>query len=291
MKTYGSMNAHGVGIILKELVRRAIKAICAKQFCHEITIKKPLDKKKKVDFFSDGDTDAQKIYVKSLRECFPDFGIIGEENCLRIVCTSLPKEIYFVVDPLDGTKAFARYQSHGIGTMIALIIDGKIITAWVGDINTGEIYGYRPESDKVHRITEHLPAVALNINKSLFLGEQYVLLRKRESAHSVTAQRMIASPKDGGLFKDIEVTGGSIGIMMARLWKGEVGATILEPGIDTPWDCCPIVGISEKLGFKFLELKKGFPEYRSMTPLEITKRHCELLVIHESRLRELKNWS
>ena len=62
---------------------------------------------------------------------------------------------FFTVDPLDGTKAFVRRQSHGVGTMVALVEQGRVVSAYVGDINTQEIYGYRPGSRAVHRITEY----------------------------------------------------------------------------------------------------------------------------------------
>jgi len=56
------------------------------------------------------------------------------------------------------------------------------------------------------------------------------------------------------MFRDMEVARGSIGTGMARLWKGEVGAVALRHGHETPWDMCPIVGISQRLGFRFLRV-------------------------------------
>ena len=50
------------------------------------------------------------------------------------------------------TMAFVRRQSHGVGTMVE---QGRVVSAYVGDINTQEIYGYRPGSRAVHRITEY----------------------------------------------------------------------------------------------------------------------------------------
>lgn len=281
-KRYGGMTAHGVGIIMKELVWRAIKLIGERRFCFESTEKVPLDPNKDKDFFTTADIAAQKSYEKSLRECFPNSGIIGEEDALKVKPAAAHYGT-FTVDPLDGTKAFMRGQSHGIGSMTSLVIRDRVVSAWVGDVNTGELYGYRPESEKVHRLSPTKVSVHLKIDEMLPLSAQYVLLRKRENKYSNNAQKLIA---ENGLFREVEITGGSIGILMARLWKGEVGAVLLDSTPQTPWDICPVLGISKKLGFVFLEVQPKIKIHEFKNILSLQK--CpELLVVHKSRLSEI----
>ena len=102
------------------------------------------------DVVTDADHDAHAIYLKLLRECFPGIAIIAEEE----EAEGGEPETYFTVDPLDGTKAFVRRQSHGIGTMISLVDRGQVIAAYVGDVMTQEVFGFRPGSPHVHRISE-----------------------------------------------------------------------------------------------------------------------------------------
>jgi fructose-1,6-bisphosphatase/inositol monophosphatase family enzyme len=104
------------------------------------------------DVFTSADKAAQEVYLRTFMECFPGCGVIGEEDSLSIPATA-PVTAYFTVDPIDGTRAFIRRQSHGITTMVALVDQGEVISAYVGDISSDEVYGYRPGSKAVHRIT------------------------------------------------------------------------------------------------------------------------------------------
>jgi len=283
--TYGEVNPHIIGVVMKEAVRRAIKAIRSQRFVFEATAKVGysgnLD-----DLVTSADLEAQAIYLRMFSECFPLFGIVAEEKGLRIECRLPGLNIYFTVDPLDGTKAYGRRQSHGIGTMVSLVCEDEVIAAFVGDVMTEEIYGYRPGSTKVHRISEFDHSEDLTALERRPLREQYVLLRAELEKHS-DFMRPILHP--GEVFKSIEITGGSIGMSMARLWKGEVGAAVLRPGPNHPWDICPVLGITRKLGFAFLKpvLASRFVEFELPVSAETKSVDHDLLVVHSSNLNEL----
>lgn len=281
---FGDVNPHVIGIVMKELVRRAIVTIRARRFMFEAHAK-PDWAGNLNDVVTTADRDAQAIYVKVLQECFPSIGIVAEEGDVRVG----DAEVFFTVDPLDGTKAFVRKQSHGIGTMLALAAGGEVIAAYVGDVMTQEIFGYRPESPNAYRISEFDRAECLRIDGALKLSRQNVLLRAAPHRYPAALRRAIGTADEGGPFKGIEVTGGSIGTSMARLWKGEVGAAALLPGADTPWDMCPLVGISRRLGFVFL--RDGEDGRLSLwdppVATETRRRRHGVLVAHESRVDEI----
>src|SRR4051812_826759 len=163
------LNGHAVGIILKELVRRAMTTIRNERQVFEATVKQGYSGDMD-DVFTSADTKAQEVYIKSLRECFPGYAIVAEEGGGT---EDRSADTYFTVDPLDGTKAFVRRQSHGVGTMVALVEKGLVSSAYVGDVNTQEIYGYRPGSGTVHRISEYETSERLQHNAKP-LVEQYV---------------------------------------------------------------------------------------------------------------------
>jgi fructose-1,6-bisphosphatase/inositol monophosphatase family enzyme len=248
------------------------------------------------DVFSNADTEAQKIGIRVIRENFPGFGIIGEEQqeFSRLLCSIPGVNWYFTLDLLDGTKAYVRKQSHGIGSMISLVMDGKVVAAFVGDVISGEIYGYRPESERVHRIPAVHPSMPLSINEDLTLAEQYVMLRNDAYRHSEFMQVLIGDPAKGGIFKGGESTSGSIGLSMARLWKGEMGAAVLMPGFNTPWDICPVIGISQRMGFVFLRTVQTdagmrLEPYEPAVAMDTVYAEHEALVVHRSRLGELSH--
>jgi fructose-1,6-bisphosphatase/inositol monophosphatase family enzyme len=274
------LNGHAVGIILKELVRRAMTIIRNERQVFEATAKQghsgDMD-----DVFTSADTKAQEVYLKSLRECFPDYAVLAEESIGAPPVVEPIRGAFFTVDPLDGTKAFVRRQSHGVGTMVALVEQGQVVSAYVGDINTHEIYGYRPGSRSVHRISEYETSERLTyVAKPI--AEQYALLRDPPEAYSPASRALL--PR----FKSYEVEGGSIGIWLARLWKREVGAALLLPGVETPWDTAPIIGISRMLGYRFYRpAVTGWAAHEPVVGEHTSRRDHDLLVIHEHDASDL----
>lgn len=271
----GLMNGHAVGRILKETVRRAMVDINTQRQTFEATAKEGYAGNMD-DVFTSADTKAQETYLRAFRECFPDWGIIAEEESLRIEpknsCT-----VYATVDPLDGTKAFVRRSSQGVGTMVA-VVDGKdVISAYIGDINTEEIYGYRPGARSVYRINTRL-----NMWEKLLYGggddlsKKYVLMRDPPERYSQATRNLLP------YFKNTEWGGGSIGIWFARLWKREVSAALLTNGMETPWDSTPVVGICKKLGYRFFRPESGlWMHYDPTLPTAPYARTHNTLIIHE----------
>lgn len=286
-KLPGVLNGHIVGDVMKEMARRAMRSIARNRKEFEST-EKATDKPNGKDFFTTADTEAQEIYLRKIRECFPAYGIIAEEDELSIPCIFRDTNIYFTVDPLDGTSAFRRRQSQGIGTMVSLVWDGEVVGACVGDVMTKEIYYSRPGSSNVHRFSwDDEYREQLKIDPSKALSEQYVLLGDDPRLMSPGVGVLTDPRSKDPIFKSMEVTGGSIGVKFARLWKSEVGAIVLGAGKCTPWDWCPLVGISERLGFVLYEWREGTWVWKPMVAIEKTERwQNDTVVIHKSKIAE-----
>lgn len=243
------------------------------------------------DMATQGDIEAQAAYQELITADpeFVGFGIIGEEGLNR-PGTHLTRNIYFTCDPVDGTKAYDRKQAHGVGSMLALVCDGEVIAACIGDANNGETYLWTKGGPVIRRrfgVDEELKLGAKTLKK------QYVLLRARMSKHDPLIVNMAEAEGENQLFKDVEIGGGSIGLHMARLWIGEVGATILNQKFVTPWDDTPVNAISRALGFVHLDFEPAtgeFTEYEPALLTEVTPRHRTTLIIHRDNLPELTAW-
>lgn len=275
----GPINGHAVGRILKEAVRRASTVIRAERLTFEAHAKASYGGTMD-DVFTSADRSAQEIYLRTLRECFPGAGVLGEEDSHSVDPTA-PVTAWFTVDPIDGTKAYVRRQSHGISTMVALveIVGGRpeVISAYIGDVNSDEVYGYRPGSDKVHRITHLDTFETMRAADKRPLDEVHGLLRDPADVYCPQGQALIAR------FNSYEVMGSSIGCWFARLWKGEVQALLMPPGFETPWDSTPCIGISKKLGFAFLKPEGGsWVAFEPEIPRRVYERGHDMLVIHEA---------
>lgn len=292
-------NPHAIGIVMKELVRRAMVKIREERFNFSVNQKVAYDGVSP-DYSTSGDIEAQKIYKKSLKECYPLFGIIAEEEDFLKRCEIKGADIYFTVDPLDGTKAYIRLQSYAIGTMISLVVNDEIVSAYIGDPINFEIYGYRPLSDSVwwtaNDFEKHTELKPEEDKRSL--SEQYILLRDNPLLYSEDSQKLFKLGEKKTRFNGMHITGGSIGIFFTQLWKKEIGAVLLRANYETPWDSNPVFGISKKLGFKFFEIHRQdkFDEYTIINPVDMKPikekvfRPHELLVIHENNEEEFISW-
>ena len=285
---YGPKNAYDVGLILKDIVRRASEEVWKRRVGFVGTAKQNARKPNEMDdLVTDADFASQELIVRKLDECFPGYGIIAEEKGLKRKCTLRGEKLFFTIDPLDGTKAFGRRQSNGFGPMLSLCTEEEVIASYVADTMSRELYYYRPESHKVHRLNfGDAKYESLLIDRSRLLIDQYVLLR--DDPRSMPG--IIQHATSCGIFKNIEVIGGGIGTWMARLWKGEVGACVLDKGVQTPWDFCPIYGITKKLGCVFLQPSTTSPigwalvEYRPT--MENVTWDKPTIILHGSRVQE-----
>jgi len=277
-RDYGALTPTAVGVIMREAVRRAMKIIQRHRFVVEAEKKMGKDGALS-DVVTIADREAQEMYIRMIRENFPLYGVMAEEDELSWEGSGL----YLTVDPLDGTRAYARRQSTGVGTMIALADGTEVLSAYVGDALTSEVYGYRPDSDRVYRLNRFEQAIRIEYEAKP-LKQSYILMREDPWFYRLDAQALATQH-----FKGIDVEGGSIGLSFARLWKHEVGAILLGPGYDTPWDSTPVQGISKKLGFVCVEIRPdGSVELVDPPPpCTVVHRDTEQLIVHRDNLKEL----
>ena len=84
------------------------------------------------------DMRAEALIVAGLRAAAPDIPVIAEEEVAAGRITA-PAARYWLVDPLDGTKAFVRGEAH-FTVNIGLIEDGVPVAGAVHAPATGETW-------------------------------------------------------------------------------------------------------------------------------------------------------
>jgi fructose-1,6-bisphosphatase/inositol monophosphatase family enzyme len=297
---YGELNPHLIGLAMKDILERALRLIVSKKtgFVAKIKAGKTglMD-----DVLTDADTEAQAMMVSLLLERFPFYGIVAEEEDPRnpgskgepkplVIPSSHPEdEFFFTIDPVDGTKAFVRRQSHGVASMLSLVKNGEVIAAYVMDVGTWELFGFRPESEKVHKIIGMDHGESLVIDTSTDLAKKIALLRDPLDTYSELMQRFIGK---SGVVRSHNIEGGSIGMSFTHLWLGYMGMVVLHPGFQTPWDLAPVLGISQKMGFKFLEVDPATGLTKFWEPLitmETFETKNEIVVVHASDVGRVRS--
>jgi len=296
-RTYGSLTEAAIGVLMRDVVSRLADHVQRKRFSFKAKHKGIKDDGK-IDWVTDIDVQVQGVMKRLLLERFPTFGIIAEEGGLSIPAKKPTETLRFTGDPIDGTRAFVHYHSGGISVMLALMDGDHVIAVCIEDVMTKEVYYFRPGSKKTHHLSpNNKPRLLNKIPRNLPLIDQYVLIRDPVEEHDEVTRRLLQL-RPHPLFKKHHTAEGSIGLSMARLWKGEVGAAILRPGKQTPWDTCPVIGLANRLGFRFLaitpvSLSDSTPAliFQTMKTVQHTYRTgTDMLVIHENHLPELAAW-
>lgn len=292
--TITTLNIQSISKKMRSMVERAIEII--RTHAHNPIPTYKLGYAQKAgdtpdDFATQGDIEAQEMYqvIITTDPELDGFGIIGEEG-LNLPCTLDGMNAYFTIDPLDGTKAYERKSSFGVGTMLALVINGKVVASYIGDVNTGEVYRW---TEGNHATRTRFGQISVLAHNPVTLRKQYIVFKEATHKLSSVFRHLFGDGFDRPLFKDLEVASGSVGTMTARLWKGEIGALVFPIHYETPWDHTPIAGISYALDYVFLRYDVGLNNFVEEEPIlftEVTHRPDSLILLHRHHLPEFRAW-
>jgi 3'(2'), 5'-bisphosphate nucleotidase len=113
-----SIDSPSVGALLADIVEAASAEILA-LWRGEFVV----DHKPDASPVTEADRRAEAVILERLARTFPDIPVISEEDAAEFGTPSSIGPRFFLVDPLDGTKAFVRGDSH-FTVNIGLVQDG-----------------------------------------------------------------------------------------------------------------------------------------------------------------------
>lgn len=87
---------------------------------------------------TEADRQAQEIILRHLLTVFPNDAICAEETTPTLAGAKRQGERLWVVDPIDGTRGFARKNGE-FSLMIALVVDGAIVVGVVREPVRGRL--------------------------------------------------------------------------------------------------------------------------------------------------------
>lgn len=88
---------------------------------------------------TEADRRAETLILERLKAEFPEIPVISEEDAAEFGTPEAIGPQFFLVDPLDGTKAFVRGDPH-FTVNIALVVDGVPVAGAVVAPPTGEVW-------------------------------------------------------------------------------------------------------------------------------------------------------
>lgn len=139
--------------------------------------RKSISFKGEVDLVTQFDREAQRFILTDLREEYPDFGILSEED----VDEQTAQPFKWIVDPLDGTTNFA----HGLpiwAISIALEVRGRIALGVVYDPNRGEMFsGLKGRGARLNGRRIHVSKTRRLDHSLLVTGFPYDIRRSKQN--------------------------------------------------------------------------------------------------------------
>jgi 3'(2'), 5'-bisphosphate nucleotidase len=123
-----------IGDILSEIVEEASRLILP-LWRSGLTVHAKADESP----VTEADRQGEALILKRLAERFPDTPVISEEDASEFGTPDAIAERFFLVDPLDGTKAFVRGDPH-FTVNIGLIERGRPVAGAVAAPPSGELW-------------------------------------------------------------------------------------------------------------------------------------------------------
>ena len=186
------------------------------------------------DFVTEVDRAAERAIVSTVREFYPDHGILAEEGGSR----PGKEEVTWIVDPLDGTANYLRQIPH-YAVSIAVRIDGRLEHAVIYDPRRNELFtatrgwGAQLDSRRI-RVSRHdtlaEAMLALSVPQSLDdrTGEQLAhrgVMRRRMGAAALDLAYVAAGRFDGFWGIGLQPWDLAGGVLLVR----EAGGLISAP--------------------------------------------------------------
>lgn len=144
---------------------------------------------------TEADKRAEDIILAHLARAFPDIPVIAEESVAAGNTPDIPADVFFLVDPLDGTKEFAN-GGLDFTVNIALIDKGVPIAGIV----------YAPASAVVYRTSAGNIAEKLVIANGKVRERKPIGCRMRQSPPVAVASRSHCNPETEAFLQEISVS-------------------------------------------------------------------------------------
>ena len=270
------MNYDNLGRAVEELTREALGVIQAARRDGNIEVRQETNPyvSAGVSPSTPADLRAQRVYTDAFRIITPHFDVVAEEKDPRPT---------WVVDGIDGTVGFINDAPFGYGTQCALIVDGGVSIAFVGDATTGDIFGYYGNSG-VFRIDKHgQRSLISDIERTTRLRNHTGLRRPTIDLYHPLSQRLLLSGDIG----TVEELLGGIGTTMAQLLTDKIGLFALRPHHERPWDAVPAYALCAAADMVFMTpTVYGFEEWHPPYLATTYKREFDLLVMHRTRVAD-----
>jgi len=256
----------------------------AQRAAHEVLslLHQPIHQERKQDksLVTAADLKSDEIIREGLREAFPSHAILTEENGI-----SGPEnaEYVWLVDPLDGTKAFAKGVA-GFSVMVGLLKHGTPVLGVVIDPLEGHVYEAIQGEGAFHTLNGQKTRIEVS-SRDQFPEMRLVVSTGFPEDKMLALQKTLTGPRLAPI--------NSVGIKVGIVVRQEADIYINHHSVHY-WDTCAPQVILEEAGGVFTkldgsklryDLKTGF-SHHALTLVSNGRRHAELAGLVSGVMRD-----
>jgi 3'(2'), 5'-bisphosphate nucleotidase len=151
-----------------------------------------VDRKSDSSPVTEADRESEKIILAGLRAAFPDIPCVAEEEVAAGIATPDLDGVFFLIDPLDGTKEFVNRRTD-FTVNIALIRHGVPEVGVVFAPCTGRVFSGRPGRAE---------AIAVDGDFNI-TGRRTIAVRAGGTPLAVVASRSHNTPETDAFIRDL----------------------------------------------------------------------------------------
>ncbi len=217
-------------------------------------LKSSIPHKKKADnsIVTEADLRSDKIILEGLQKQFPHHAILTEETGL---VGDKNSEFVWMVDPLDGTKAYAK-GIPGFSVMIGLLKEGRPYLGVVVDPLEKHLYEAVRGEGCFH--TLGVKKNRVNVSSRIHLKEMPIVI---STGFPKDKLEIIQKKLGGEIVPPINSVGIKVGLIVRQ-----IGDIYINHHPVSYWDTCAPQIILEEAGGKFTKLNGDELEYKLISP-------------------------
>ncbi|MBN9318458.1 MAG: 3'(2'),5'-bisphosphate nucleotidase [Caulobacterales bacterium 68-7] len=197
---------------------------------------------------TEADRRGEVLIAGRLREQFPGVHIVGEEDVAEAGGPELLGDRFFLVDPVDGTKAFVRGDPN-FTVNIGLVVDGRPVAGAICAPATGEVWHTHGDGAVRRRFGQ---TEVESISVRPWPTEPLALV-----SHTMKPEALERLKADFGV---VHATPMDSSIKLVRIAEGAADL-YKRTGPTMEWDTCAGQAILEAAGGRFTGLDGGLFAY------------------------------
>ncbi|HEV3237977.1 MAG TPA: 3'(2'),5'-bisphosphate nucleotidase CysQ [Gemmataceae bacterium] len=184
----------------------------------------------KADISTQADRDSQETILQHIRESFPQDSLCAEETTATLASANQEGPRWWIVDPIDGTRGFARKNGE-FSVMVAFLDEGLIRAGVVFEPSKGRLTYAKQDGGCWRQDQTSSPPIRCRVKQAQTLSD--AILTQSHTRKPGRQQTLATALVPGKIIETY-----SAGIKLAQVARGEADLYLNTYLHFNDWDIC-----------------------------------------------------